>query len=428
MHWAGLNWPDLVLGLFRGTIDCEKPDSKDSWHWAVLKDQLWKEHGKSVADAAPYLPTSFDRPPRNPAEKISSGYKAWEYILYLIGLAPALLDGILPYEEWRHFCKGVSVIRSFQQYHISVDQIVESHQLACEYAKEFEEMYFQGMPERIHFVRQSIHAMTHLAPECIRIGPPALHSQWPIERTIGNLGQEIKSHSQPYANLSERSLRRCQVNALKAMFPDLDPETKELPRGAVDLGDGFALLRARDEHGHRLLDDEGTTIRAFLESVNGPQRGALSVVRWARLQLPNGQIARSAWREKKRPLYKVRMARNVKIRRTEEVGIGEVLFYFRAEITGEPVAFALIDWYSEPDEEFLRESYGTVWSCGHGGGEHLSVIPAKAILSVVSMVPHTLAPRASERYRADCYFLVEKPGLDVAHLRGYRQQDAAAED
>ncbi|KAF7370240.1 hypothetical protein MSAN_00654800 [Mycena sanguinolenta] len=197
MHWAGLNWPDLVLGLFRGTMDCEKPDSKKSWSWAVLKGQLWQEHGKSIADAAPYLPTSFDRAPRNPAEKISSGYKAWEYILYLIGLAPALLDGILPYEEWRHFCKGVSVIRSFQQRHIPVEQIVESHQLACEYADEFEKIYFQGMPERIHFVRQSVHAMTHLAPECIRIGPPALHSQWPIERTIGNLGQEIKSHSQP---------------------------------------------------------------------------------------------------------------------------------------------------------------------------------------------------------------------------------------
>jgi hypothetical protein len=33
----------------------------------------------------------------------------------------------------------------------------------------------------------------------------------------------------------------------------------------------------------------------------------------------------------------------LQIRRTEEVGIGEVLFYFRAEITGEPKAFALID-------------------------------------------------------------------------------------
>ncbi|KAJ6564265.1 hypothetical protein B0H19DRAFT_1067845 [Mycena capillaripes] len=312
MHWSGLNWADLIIGLFRGTLDCEKPDSKDSWAWAVLKGQLWQDHGKSVAAATPYLPGSFDRPPRNPAEKLSSGYKAWEFILYLIGLGPAFFDGILPKSEWQHFCKGVNVIRCFQQQKIPVEQIIERHQLACEFAAELETLYFQGMPERIHFVRQSVHAMTHLAPETIRIGPPALHSQWPIERTIGNLGQEIKSDSQPYANLSERSLRRCQVNALKAMIPDIDPRETGLPRGAIDLGQGFALLRARDEHGHHLLGNEADVIRNFLESKNGPSRGTLSVVRWARLKLPNGQIARSAWKEKRRPLDKVRMARNVK--------------------------------------------------------------------------------------------------------------------
>ncbi|KAJ7220423.1 hypothetical protein B0H12DRAFT_991594, partial [Mycena haematopus] len=68
--------------------------------------------------------------------------------------------------------------------------------------------------------------------------------------------------------------------------------------------------------------------------------------------------------------------------------IAEVLFYFRAEIADEAKAFALVDVYSEPDEDFIRESYGTVWSAGHGGGEHLCVIPAQAVLSVVAMVPH----------------------------------------
>ncbi|KAJ7023863.1 hypothetical protein C8F04DRAFT_906704, partial [Mycena alexandri] len=58
----------------------------------------------------------------------------------------------------------------------------------------------------IHFVRQSVHNMPHLSPETIHVGPPGLHAQWTIECTIGNLGQEIKSHSQPYANLSERGL------------------------------------------------------------------------------------------------------------------------------------------------------------------------------------------------------------------------------
>ena len=35
------------------------------------------------------------------------------------------------------------------------------------------------------------------------------------------------------------------------------------------------------------------------------------VTRWARLRLPNGQIARSAWKEKEKA--KVRITRNVKV-------------------------------------------------------------------------------------------------------------------
>ena len=42
-----------------------------------------------------------------------------------------------------------------------------------------------------------------------------------MECTIGNLGEEIRQPSNPYANLSQRGLLRCQVNALTAMIPDL---------------------------------------------------------------------------------------------------------------------------------------------------------------------------------------------------------------
>lgn len=35
--------------------------------------------------------------------------------------------------------------------------------------------------------------------------------------------------------------------------------------------------------------------------------------KWARLQLPNGQMAHSSWRDKLKPLEKTRMSRNVKV-------------------------------------------------------------------------------------------------------------------
>jgi len=63
MHLPALNIPDLFIGLWRGTMDCDRTNNKSSWTWAVLKPNIWKEHGKDVAKATPYFPGSFDQPP-----------------------------------------------------------------------------------------------------------------------------------------------------------------------------------------------------------------------------------------------------------------------------------------------------------------------------------------------------------------------------
>ena len=107
MHLASLNLTDLLISLWRGKFKCDKNDSKTSWDWATLQGNVWQEHGKIVADTTPYLPSSFDRPPRNPALKISSGYKAWEFLLYVFALGPVVFLNFLPEKYWRHFCKVV---------------------------------------------------------------------------------------------------------------------------------------------------------------------------------------------------------------------------------------------------------------------------------------------------------------------------------
>ncbi|KAJ7769490.1 hypothetical protein B0H16DRAFT_1715945 [Mycena metata] len=365
-------------------MECEAPDTKESWDWAVLTGDAWKKHGQAVADATPYLPGSFERPPQNPAEKISSGYKAWEWLMYLIGLGPALLYGILPHKYWRHFCKGVSVIHCFHQRKIPTNELRQAHQHAMEYVSEFETLYYQQMKERLHFVRQSVHGMAHLGPEAIRVGPQAYVAQWTMERTIGNLGEEIKQHSDPYANLSQRGLRRCQVNVLKAVIPGLDSDDTRnplLPRGCEDLGDDFVLLRARDEWLNLIADDAASAIRKLLRAKS--DTGDIKLKRWARLRLPNGQIARSAWKEKNKPLKSVRMARNVKVAIDGQLEIAEVQFYCRSK---EGRALALGSLYSRPNAALLEDSYNTVWSCTAPTG--FVAFWAKDIRAVVAMVPH----------------------------------------
>ena len=119
MHLGALNIPDLMISLWRGTLDCTKPDDKSTWDWAVLKGEIWKAHGEAVANALHFLPSSFDRPPRNIAEKITSGYKAWEFILYLYGLGPGLLYDVLPEIYYSNYCKLVYGMRLMNQHRIT---------------------------------------------------------------------------------------------------------------------------------------------------------------------------------------------------------------------------------------------------------------------------------------------------------------------
>jgi hypothetical protein len=313
MHLGAINIPDILLRLWRGTLDCDKKDSLETWDWAVLKGEVWKDHGDAVEKAARYLPSSFGRPPRNPAEKLSSRYKAWELLTYLFVLGPGLFYGLLPDKYWRNFCKLVFAMRIVSQHQISREDLKLAHQALLEFEQEYELLYYQRQPERLHFVRPSIHSVTHLAKEVLRLGPPMYSLQWTMERTIGNLGQEIRQPSNPYANLSQRGVRRAQINALKAMIPDLEPSENTATRGAIILGNGYILLRAKERSPHAVRPCEGVAIHQYLHpgDENLPANWCPQVYRWARLRLPNGQIARSAWKEKM--MEKPCIARMVKV-------------------------------------------------------------------------------------------------------------------
>lgn len=263
---------------------------------------VWHAHGKTVALATPFIPSCFGRAPRNPAEKINSGYKAWEFQVYLIGLGPALFRHILAKEYWTNFCKYVSGVRLLQQWRLSPADLQREHTLLCEFTQEFERLYYQRRAERIHFVRQSIHLLTHIASETIRIGPLSCYSQWTIETAIGNLGAEIRQDRDPYANISQRGILRAQLNSISAMFPQLkwgkDSESS-FPRGAKDVGQGYALLRACQKTAKPIEEVEADAILRYWGEKGWPNKDdwTRNVKRWARLRLPNGQTARCRWYE-----------------------------------------------------------------------------------------------------------------------------------
>ena len=312
MHQPLINLAALFLDLW-----CARPDARDFdraslWPWAVLIGETWKTHGKAVADAAKYLPTSFGRTPRNPQEKVSSGYKAWEFLNYIYGLGPGLFYGILPEPYYSHYCRLVRAIWIIHQRAISGEQLVTAHGLLHQWVLDFEKLYCQRNPDRLHFVRQCVHSLTHLSRETHRLGPLWLSSQWTMERVIGYLGSLLRQPSNAFRNLAAQTQRVAISNALVAMFPEIE-KTQGNPRRSEDLGDGYLLLEPKDVSPYDASPAERVVLERFFSGrLDARSTGRETIYRWGRLRLPTEQTARSRWKEMERCSDMARMDRNVK--------------------------------------------------------------------------------------------------------------------
>ncbi|KAL4243256.1 hypothetical protein ABKN59_011504 [Abortiporus biennis] len=230
----------------------------------------------------------------------------------------------------------------------------------------------------------------------------------------------------------EIGLRRAQINALKASLPDLEPDLGP-PRGSVELGEGYILLRAKDKAFHRIRDCETPIFHRFLCTV-GYQlpftEWIPKVTRWARLRLPNGQIARSVWKEDTIILGNLRKFRMVKLRFPDSsVQFAEVKFYFMIKINDVVKAYALVVYFSDLDRELTVQTFNTLLVCRPLEDTGLDIISVNTIQAVVGMLPLllTLEEEAKEnsspgRYTG-LFFVAEKPGLEVFHLSGGDEED-----
>lgn len=304
MHIPWINAGELLIPLWRGKLKCEPPDDIRMWDWAVfMANDVWTKFGKQVAAATPYFPSFFHRPPRNPALKINSKYKATEYFLLLFGLGPGLLRSFLPHKYWRHFCKLARAVRMLTLRKIKAQQLREARLFMIQFVEEYELLYYQRLPERIHFCRPLLHTFLHTPLEAERVGPGTYTTQFENERAIGDFGKEIRQPSNPFGNLARIAVRSAQKNALKMIYPELELK-KRPPRGARTLPNGYMFLspntkeiRIEGHEGRFLLQNAGTDI----------------VQKYGRLELSNGQIVRSVYSESTLIKREPRISRNVRV-------------------------------------------------------------------------------------------------------------------
>ncbi|KAF8340204.1 hypothetical protein F5887DRAFT_888747 [Amanita rubescens] len=436
MHLACLNVPQHLVQIWRNTL---KPRIDNNYPFIVLhSDDVWKNHGALVASARPYLPGSFNRTPRNPAEKVNSGYKAWEFNLYFYVLGPAVFRLVLPHYLWTHFCQLVCGIRIIFQRRITSNQITKAHEMLIKWGKEFEEYYYQRDHKLLHLVRPSTHAVHHLALETVRCGPLNLVAQWVLEDTVGNIGREVHQHSNPFANLTQRGLLRAQTNALMSLVPELN-ELKLKPGKSgkaknpfAPLGDGFVLLAAREKYHDSIPPAEKTAILRYrLRYLSKhplppqppqPPQDELMIRKWARLRLPNGQKARCAWKEQatseKRPNF--RNSRNIKVGSGySSTYFAEVMYYLQILVGNIELAAAMVCPYRNPplNSELLRDSHGTLHVCQRQENTFY-VIDIKSIQSVVAMIPFPLkkeeedVPAIKDSYK-NTFYVGEKPFFEL---------------
>ncbi|KAF9456105.1 hypothetical protein BDZ94DRAFT_1351950 [Collybia nuda] len=346
MHLAALNIPDLLINLWRGILDCDKNNDR----------KTWQDHGKT---------------------KISR----WEFILYLYCLGPGVFYNVLPEPYYKNFCKLVLAMRIFHQHKISKQELLDGHEAILSFCQEFEVLYYHQLIAQLHYIQPGVHSLTHLGTGVVKAGPGIISSQWTMECTIGNLVEEICQPSNPYMNLSRQGLLQAQLNALKSLIPDLEPPEQPIPQTGIDLGGGYALPCAREKTPQNLQPCEADAIHKFMQEQYGGGE-CEAVARWACLQLPTGQIARSAWKEKEKHFTKVQMSQNVKVQDQSSphgFSLAEVEFYFLLSVSPDNQhALAL----------FLEESFQTLISCTPGGEAGLCIIPVTSIMAVVGMVPH----------------------------------------
>ncbi|KIK78286.1 hypothetical protein PAXRUDRAFT_16952 [Paxillus rubicundulus Ve08.2h10] len=230
-----------------------------------------------------------------------------------------------------------------------------------------------------------------------------------MERTIGNLGQEIQQPSKPFANLAQEGMQRCQVNTLLSIIPELNVPPKGLPPGAVDLGGGYALLCKHAKHPTVPDANVAHSITAFL----APGQEMPCIQKWARLLLPNGQIARSVWREALKPPEQLRVSHNVKFLLNGNVHCGEVQYFTQLSIKTwtlqedqwEFCTVVVLKLYSEPDEKLRKLSS--------------QVVPASKLLkdirSIVTTIPKMFTLLESD-VEEEYFCMVERLGLDISDL------------
>ncbi|KAF8317813.1 hypothetical protein F5887DRAFT_857281, partial [Amanita rubescens] len=159
-----------------------------------------------------------------------------------------------------------------------------------------------------------------------------------------------------------------------------------------DLGQGYTLLRACDSVARAVSTQDAQAILNLWDKEKWPNRDGWAnhktVIRWARLRLPNGQKVCSAWGEGRSLRRKRKRTTIVRFILNDKIEFGECRYFFRLKFDKVIHTIVVLSKFSHPDVQLLQESNHTVYSCHYQGDSALVACNISCIKMLVAMVPY----------------------------------------
>jgi hypothetical protein len=112
------------------------------------------------------------------------------------------------------------------------------------------------------------------------------------------------------------------------------------------------------------------------------------------------------------------------VNRAPDIAVADIEYFFRLRFGDVIHSLALVSVFSPPDEDLLEESHHAAYICQYRGVAALRVVDAKAITSVVSMVPDYQVTGDGDIITPENrYSLMDAPLLKLASLCGTLSED-----
>ncbi|KAF8220154.1 hypothetical protein L208DRAFT_1335370 [Tricholoma matsutake] len=179
---------------------------------------------------------------------------------------------------------------------------------------------------------------------------------------------------------------------------------------------GYAFLPRRDNTTRPMAQLEYDALMEYWQREGWPNQSSWpnAIVRWAWLQLPNGQWARSIWSESNSKSSLCRTS-CIEIDYGGKMCIANVSYYIYLQFDDLEYPLAVVNLFSFPDATLLSQSSQTVYLCNAlEGQEAIRVIPITSIKSVVSMFPDLKVMPDGKLVNTQKFALLRHPFIELA--------------